>query len=535
MEDTPGLPEESPSPSGASRRFLPGWMLKPFQFVSLAFLTQGVLLLNQIVLLPIQIRIWGTEITAYWYSTLAVAAVTTAADFGLRTAGHAELIRFVHDSSDREARTDFEHLWAWIRILIASTTFLLVAVDFIYNHFYLGAAYPLWRPALLIGIALEILIVVRVMYLDTLGLYREAEAGYLILAAARLFLAVGALLFFHAPPATLAWIWFFTGIFSIAQQGRISRRLGLLRLFEPIPRDLSFKSLAITRHTMADPCSSWVRINGPVVILTVIAPAAAITTYVALRAVFGAARTTISQLSRYASVEYLTLRQSRRFDLAEIQITLCVLLAAFFASGITVAVLADNGRIASLLLRKVDGALYQEMAITFGLGSAFYSYQIMQAVIRRAGEVARIANRQYVYMLCSVVFAIVALVTKSTLLWLVLSLLADIMISVSFLLKTSRESIQSQTSAGWRGCVAAAASSLLVLAIWLVARFENFGFLRETTASAIACTVVFLLLWLLLIAAVDFCLVYGLLAAKMSPVGSLVERLRSLRTAQTAK
>jgi hypothetical protein len=487
-----------------------------FQFASLAFLTQGVLLLNQIVLLPIQIRVWGTETAAYWYSILAVAAVTSAADFGLRSAGHAPLICHANDPSDQEAKTEFQHLWAWIRILVSLTTLLLILSDFVYNHFYLGASYPLWRPALLTGIALETLIYIRVGYLDSQGLYREAEAGYLVLASARLILAVGALLIFHAPPSVLAWIWFLTGVFAIAQQSRLCRRLGLLLLFERVPPGLSFRTLATVRYTMADPCSTWVRLNGPVVILSIIAQPVAIITYVALRAVFGAARTTILQMSRYASVEFLSLRQSRKFEQAEIHLTMLVLLSAFFASGIAAFVVADNGRLASLLLHKLDVQVYQEIAITFGLGGAFYSYQMLQAVSRRSGEVDRVAHRQYFYMLCAGLFAIVALVMKSTLLWLILMLMADVTISLSTMLNFSRGGILSLTSAGWRGCLAATASSVIILTMWLVVHFKDFGFLHDWTAASFACTIIFYLLWILLIGAVDLFLVYGLPVRKIS-------------------
>jgi hypothetical protein len=499
------------------------------QFASLACLTQVALLLNQMVLLPLQIRVWGVESAAYWYSTLAIAAVTSAADFGLRTAGHAELIRHFNDRSDQPAKTEFQQLWAWIRILVSSTTLLLIVLDFLYNHFFLGASYPLWRPALLIGIALEVLLCIRVTYLDSQGLYREAEANYLVLAASRLFLAVGALLIFRAPPSALAWIWFFTGVFAIVLQNRLCRRLGLLLLFERIPPGLSFRTLATARYTMADPCSNWVRINGPVVILTIIAQPIVILTYVGLRAIFGAARTTILQLSRYASVEYLSLRQSRKFESAEIHLTLFVLFAAFFASGVTGFVVADNGRLASLWLTKLDFQSYQEIVITFGLGSAFYSYQIIQAVSRRSGEVVQVGHRQYFYMLCAGVFAIVALVTKSTFLWLILMLVADVIISLSFMLKTSQGGILSQTSAGWRGCVAATASSVIILTMWQVVHSEVVNFLSERTASAFAWTTGFFLLWILLIGAVDFCLVYAFPVGKISLVSALPDGLNLVR------
>jgi hypothetical protein len=473
-------------------------------------MTQGVMLLNQIVLLPIQLRVWGTETAAYWYSIVAIAAVTSAADFGLRTAGHAELIRHANDPTDHEARTEFEHLWAWIRILIASTTLILVVADFLYHHIHLGVAYPLWRPALVVGIALEILLGVRITYLDSQGLYREAEAGFLVLAVARLLLAVGALLIFRAPPAVLGWIWLFTGLFAVMQQSRLCRRLGRLRLFEPIPPGLSFRTLATVRHTMADPCSGWVRINGPVVVLSIISPPIAIVTYVALRAIFGAARATIQQLSRYASVEFLALRHARKFKLAEMHLSVMVLMVAFFASTVAAFVVADNGRLASLILNKMDLRTYQQVAITFGLGNAFYAYGLVAAVSRRSGEVGIVARRQYFYMICAGIFAAIALVVKSTLLWLSLMLLADVLVALSFMLMAPSTSILAQTSAGWRGCVAAAASSVLIFTMWLIVHFENFEFLRGRSTSDIICTIAFFLVSILLIGVVDLCLVYGL-------------------------
>ncbi len=504
------------------------WWLKPFQFVSLALMTQVVLLLNQVLLLPIQIRVWGTQVTAAWYATLAVAAVTTAADFGLRTAGHADLLRFTNDPSDTAAKTEFRHLWAWIRILVTLATTTLVVLDFVYIHFAQHAPWPLWRPALLIGIALEIVVIIRVMYLDTLGLYREAEGGYLLLAAARLIIAVAALLLFHAPPAALGWIWFFTGVFAIFQQNRHCRRRGILLLLERPPAGLSWRTLAVARHTLADPLSIWMRINGPVIVLSVFAVPAAITTYVALRAVFGAARTTILQLSRYASVEYLALRQARKPELAELQFSACVLAAAFFSSAVAGLVLVDNLRLASLLLGKVDLRLYQEIALTFALGGAFYCYQILQALMLRCGEVDRIANRQYLYMLAFVVFGVVAVLARSTLLWLVLVLATDLLISLSFLLNAGPSGARAGTSAGGRGFVAATGSLVLALALGLAARFDVFDFLREKTPGAVAGTLGLLAAWMLLVAVVDLGALYNLLARRLA-LGGLPAGLRAAK------
>ncbi len=173
-------------------------------------MTQVVLLLNQVLLLPVQIRVWGTDTTAYWISVMAVANLTSIADFGLRAAGHAELIRHTNDPEDHKSRNEFAQLWAWIRILITATTVVLLIGDFVYHHVYRGQPFALWREALIVGVALEVLLSVRIQYLDSQGYYREAEAGYLVLAAMRLFLALGALLIFKekAGLQVLGWIWF---------------------------------------------------------------------------------------------------------------------------------------------------------------------------------------------------------------------------------------------------------------------------------------------------------------------------------------
>jgi hypothetical protein len=481
---------------------------KFFQFFSLTMLTQGVLLLNQVVLLPIQIRIWGQISTAHWYAMLAIASIVSVADCGLRTAGHAELIRYAHNPSDEQAKTEFQHLWAWIRILICVVTITLIGLDLSYNCLYAKTPYFLWRAALVVGLALETIVYVRVMYLDSLELYRQAETGYLLLATARLCLAIAALTFFHSPPEVLAWIWCLSGLFAIAHQGTLCRRIGLLRLLEPMPPGLSFRTLRIARYTMADPVSGWMRAYVPVLVLSAIAQPVAVTIYVALRALFGTARQVILQLSRYASVQYVWLKEARQAALAETQFTLCVLFSAFFASLITGIVVADNFRLASFWLVGADPTLYAQIAITFGLVSPLYAYQIMQALLLRHGKVNEIAKRQYLYIFCLVIFAVVALLTKSVLLWLMLILIAEVTISLSFMLWTPNTT----TSAGVRGSLAALASALLGMSLWLCVRFEPFDFLRQSNTSAIAYTLAFSSLWTLVIAALYLYIGHDLLS-----------------------
>jgi hypothetical protein len=298
-----------------------------------------------------------------------------------------------------------------------------------------------------------------------------------------------------------------SGLFAIAHQSTLCRRIGLLRLFEPMPPGLSFRTLRIARYTMADPASGWMRAYVPVLVLSAIAQPMAVTIYVALRALFGTARQVILQLSRYASVEYVWLKESHQAALAETQFTLCVLFAAFVASVITGIVVADNFRLASFWLVGADPTLYAQIAITFGLASPLYAYQIMQALMLRHGKVHEIAKRQYVYIICLVIFAVVALLIKSVLLWLMLILIAEVTISLSFMLRTPNT-----PSAGVRGSLAALASALLGVSLWLLVRFEPFDFLRQSTTLAIAYTLAFSSLWTLVIAALYLYIGHDLLS-----------------------
>jgi hypothetical protein len=492
-------------------------MKKLLQFVSLTILTQGVVATNQIVLLPIQIRIWGHASTAYWYTTFAIASIVSIADFGLRTAGHADLIRCAQNPSDSEAKTKFRHLWTWIRILVCSATVPLLVLEAICG------GYHVWHSALTIGITCETLLCIRVMYLDSLEFYRQAEAGYLLLAAARLCLSIGALVFFHASPRTLAWIWFLTGAFALAHQSRLCSRIGLLGLFEQIPPGLSFRTLAIARHTMADPVANWTRNNVPVLVLSAIAQPVALITYVALRAVFGGARQMASQLSRYASVRYVHARDSAA---AQQIVPLCMLSVGFAASVLAYIVLADNFRLASLWLKSSPG-IYRAISTIFALGAPLYAYQIMQALMLRDGKIQAIAKRQYLYIGCLATFSVIALLTKSVLLWLVLILVAEVGISVSFIFQRH---VQALASFSVRPFLALLVSTVLAATLALLIRFAHLAPVEQITAPAIAATLALLSLWTLVSAAVYLHVAREYLPA--SVLNTLLTLVRAQRRSQ---
>jgi hypothetical protein len=105
------------------------------------------------------------------------------------------------------------------------------------------------------------------------------------------------------------------------------------------------------------------------------------------------------------------------------------------------------------------------------------------------------------------------------------------MISFSLMLRTAGV----PTSAGVRSSLAALASAFLTAGLWLLVRFEPLDFLQRSTTSAIASTLAFLPLWMLVIAAVYVYIAHDLLSNGRALAGSALGALFDGRSEETAK
>jgi hypothetical protein len=453
------------------------------QFFSLAVMTQLVLMISQLLVLPIQIRKWGVAGTASWYAAIAIANITTVADCGLRLAGHAELLRsWREDSNQSPAAEHFQQVWAWIRILIVAVTAILIAGDALYSIALKGTPYEIWKAALALATALETILIVRIMYLDSLGFYRDAEASYFTFAALRLVLTLAGLILFHLQAAGLAWLFLASSILAVVWQNRICRTAGTLHLFSR-PHGLSFQVLKLARHTLADPCTNWVRLSLPVLVTSALAPPAAVTIYVALRAVFGVARASIQQLARVASVEYLRIRAVGRMLRADAILAAFMLLSVGFGTIFAAGVVVDNLRILSLWLKHFDRQMFQIMAASFALAAPFYGYQILLSLRFRTGQLDHVAGRLYAFILYSGVFGGAALIFGSLRLYLILLAFAEILLSITFM-GFPWNSPKGESMAGVRGSSAACCGTALIAALWLIVTQSPARFFSEVSLGA---------------------------------------------------
>lgn len=477
---------------------------KLLQFFSLAALTQVTLVISQLVMLPIQIHRWGDSATALWYQAIAIANITTIADFGLRMAGHAELFRSQRECpGDTVSAEQFQQVWAWIRVLILGASAALILGAALYSTVFKHEAYPLWKHALVLAFALETVLIVRIMYLDSLGFYRVSEATYLIFAALRLVLSICGIMVFDLRSNGLGWLFLISSAGAVLWQDYVCHQAKVLRLFDRPAGKLSFRVLTLARHTLAEPCANWVRLSLPVLVIAALASPIAVTAYVALRAVFGAARSTIQQVARVGSVEYMRVRAAGQTDMAESLLGLFILLSVALGAGFGGGVVLENLRLLRLWLRHCDRATFQIICASFAVSAPFYAYQVRLSLMFRVGRLRHVAGRLYAFILLSALFAGAALAVGSFHIYLILLPLAEFLLGASFMRLTVDEYERSSTG-GQRAFATACAGSLLMLALCGAVRWGPANIFSDISPSAAGWTSLYVLIAMGLLAGFAF-------------------------------
>ncbi len=465
-------------------------MRKILGFASLTLMTQFMLLLQQVALLPLQIRMWGHDLTAGWYAAIAVAAMTSVADIGLRSAGHAELMRLIRDSHDAAAHGQFREVWAWIRILVGLLTLVIASISCAVDVFS-GSGLMVWKTALIMAGGLETILTIRIVYLDSVGWYNSAESGYLIFVVVRLLASLIALTVFDARATSLAAIYLISVILALGFQSVMCWRVGVLRLFGGLLPGPSVRMLATTRHTFAGPCALWTQMHLPVLILSNIASPVAVTAYVTLRAIFGVARQTAQQASRAASVEYIRLIEGHRRQDADAIISILMIVISCIGAWVACLVMIESRTVLRFIDLTNGADFFRLAALTFGLSGSFLSYYIPMTVVMRQGRLDDIARRQYCYVIVAMIGALIALVTRWSGGYLLLAAGAEIVMAILFLVHhPSKAGVAGGVRPGRRAMAAAGVSAASVLVVWAVTTTQPaFSLDREAGLDIVASTV----------------------------------------------
>lgn len=354
--------------------------------------TQAALVAHQLLLLPMQVMLWGMEGTAQWNAALAVATLLLAADLGLKAFGHSSI--GPNNQAGGEAES-FTSVWAVLRLLIAGFTLLALALTWAVHLWDDGLA-PRWLGWLILAAAAECMLIARGMYMDSVGLMARAEGCYALLLCVRLAVASFALLVFQAPPDALAIIYALCGLGSLAAQSLAVRSHPQLALTAGGFRSIAPRTFRLLKYSPAYPVAYWCRFSLPVLVLSAAAPAAMVNAYVALRAVFGFGRAAIQHASRYASVQYALAVASpaglRRHHL-RFWCVACVVLGTAFALGVVL----DGGYLLSKWVPGTSSSGYEWLSLTFALGAPFFANHLMIMVCMRTGGEARAARLQVVY------------------------------------------------------------------------------------------------------------------------------------------
>jgi hypothetical protein len=201
--------------------------------------------------------------------------------------------------------------------------------------------------------------------------------------------------------------------------------------------------------------------------------------------VFGALRTSIQQLARVASVEYLRLVASRRPERGFLLLTLCIQCAGLLGVAIGAFVIVDNLRILGLWLKHVDHNLFESVVASFAFSGAFYAYQVFVSLMFRLGDLADVASRQYTFVAYSAAFAVVAVLAKSLPLYLTLVVVSEIMLATSFMLRRKSGTAPDYQLAGRRGLLASTAGLATLLVLWTRVRQDPHATFVSVSQSAV--------------------------------------------------
>lgn len=449
------------------------------RFFSLTTGTQICLALSQILVLPLQLRIWGQATTSHWFVVLAIANLASVADLGLRMAGHAQLVTSVR-TGDQAASEHVREVWVLTRILVTGSTLVLAAAQLATSLGNDGGA-ELWAGAVTASIALDTLTIIRGMWLDTLGHFNRVEMLFLGLVASRIVLSC-AILLAHGQPSLLSAMLLLTGIVALVLQGRVISIPAELRLFAGGLRGARWRSIAVVRFVVAEPASNWVRLSLPVVVLSDLSSPRFTTTFVALRAIFGLVRQVVNQLGRYASVSYVQ-RQADNPDGAQTLLIRFTLMSTLVGLAVACGVVADHARLLGLWLTGVEPGAESAIALCFAVTATSYGYQVVAGVLMRSGDLAGVARRQYAYLLVSALAVAAAYGFKSIPLYLALLGFQELTIAGLFVTAPSPRVRQASLAAF-------AIAALLVVGLWLAVVMDFGGLFATSSPLAVVSSLV---------------------------------------------
>jgi hypothetical protein len=376
-----------------------------FKFLSLAAVSQAVLVTQQLVLLPLQIHFWGYEAAALWLAVSALAAFVGASDLGLRNVAFAAI-------AAGQTGAQLNTLWTIIRAQVLGCAAVIGVISF----FYFGPeAGPKWLFVCFLStaMALDGFFLIRVALLEAAGLITICEALFVVLAVSRVVVGSVAILIFHAGPLTLSAFWLASTIVVIALQSRLRAAGELSPLLGNWRLSGAGEAYREARWSASGPLSAWAQIQLPVMVLQAFAPAALTSSFVAIRSIFSLVRAIIAQVARIASVRFVESASGQGLESARALLLLLAGGFAWIASGISLGVFAENQMILGPLFALPHDNFVRIMTVTFAVSSIFSVHQIFSLALMRQGEFRLGGGASYFYILGMAVVGVLAFALKN--------------------------------------------------------------------------------------------------------------------------
>jgi hypothetical protein len=308
----------------------------------------------------------------------------------LRNAGFSLVA--ANDLGDR-----FKTLWSVIRMHMMIAAIAMVAVGLASFHNRLQADDVAFIVVLTIGATLEHFQAQRITLIEARGKIALAEAAFLIMTASRFVIGGAMLVFFHAGPLALAFLWVASAAAGLIFQ-EISTKIGQIAPFFGKWKFAELKSVyGEASWAASSTIVTWVQMQLPVVAMTAFAPSAIVSSFVALRSLFGLTRLVLIQVSRPVSIAYGERLRAGDGDGAKAQVLLIGAAIAWFAAGVGLAVFAERQLFTGPIFDLPRNQMMLVLTLTLAMSSIFAVHNIFTLSMSRSGALTQSGVANYVY------------------------------------------------------------------------------------------------------------------------------------------
>ena len=305
------------------------------RFLSIVTLSQATLVAQQLLILPLQIHVWGHDTVAVWLPALALAAIVNSSDLGLKNAGFAAI-------AAGETGDKFATLWSIVRLQTLGVGIVTMGLSFLMFSSRIAPDQAIFLVILTASAMMENCLGLRTPFLEAFGRIAHAESAFLAMVAARLIGGATLIYFLRVGPVALSILWLATACMAVLIQEQFRE----VRTVAPLFRRWKFshvrETYADARWSAATPLVLWAQIQLPVITLSSFAPSAIVSSFVALRTLYGLTRLIIQQISRIISIQYNRRIREIGADNARAFLLLVAAGVAWLSAGAGLAIFAEK-------------------------------------------------------------------------------------------------------------------------------------------------------------------------------------------------